>query len=183
MARRRLALIAKRAAEASAGGADMPVFGEKVEQRGVVLVDLAEGLLHLGDGLVEDGVEDAVLLVGEERGEGVGHVTEETIDETDDLGEIGAANGGADLGGEGVEGGDFGRVLGVVALDGGREVLVAEMQDRETNLFGLFGDAGVDESASDGDAAAAGVEDLLALAVNVEAEEFTMFGIGAEDGG
>jgi hypothetical protein len=34
----------------------------------VVLVDLAEGVLHLGDGLVEDSAEDAVLLVGEERG-------------------------------------------------------------------------------------------------------------------
>ncbi len=47
-------------------------FGEEVQERGVVLVDLAEGVLHLGEGLVEDGVEDAVLLVGEERGEGVG---------------------------------------------------------------------------------------------------------------
>ena len=37
----------------------------------MVLVDFAEGVLHLGEGLVEDGLEDAVLLVGEERGEGV----------------------------------------------------------------------------------------------------------------
>ena len=41
-------------------------FGEEVEEGGVVFVDFAEGVLHLGDGLVEDGVEDAVLLVGEE---------------------------------------------------------------------------------------------------------------------
>ena len=37
----------------------------------MVLVDLAQGVFHLGEGLVEDGAEDAVLLVGEERGEGV----------------------------------------------------------------------------------------------------------------
>ena len=58
--------------EASAGGAAMPDLGEEVQEGGVVLVDLAEGVFHLGEGLVEDGVEDAVLLVGEERGEGVG---------------------------------------------------------------------------------------------------------------
>ena len=72
MARRRLALMAKLAAMASAGGAAMPDLGEEVEQRGVVLVDLAQGVFHLGEGLVEDGAQDAVLLVGEERGEGVG---------------------------------------------------------------------------------------------------------------
>ena len=38
----------------------------------MVLVDFAEGVFQLGEGLVEDGGEDAVLLVGEERGEGVG---------------------------------------------------------------------------------------------------------------
>jgi hypothetical protein len=37
-----------------------------VKEGGVVFVDLAERVLHLGDGLVEDGVKDAVLLVGEE---------------------------------------------------------------------------------------------------------------------
>ncbi len=47
-------------------------FGEEVQQRGVVLVDLAQGVFHLGEGAVEDGAEDAVLLVGEERGERVG---------------------------------------------------------------------------------------------------------------
>jgi hypothetical protein len=35
--------------------------------------------------LVEDGVEDAVLLVGEERGEGVGGLAEEAIDEANDF--------------------------------------------------------------------------------------------------
>ena len=127
-------------------------LGEEVQERGVVLVDLAEGVLHLGEGLVEDGVEDAVLLVGEERGEGVGGVAEEAIDEADDLGEIGAADGGADVGGEGGEGVDFGGVFGVVALDGGGEVLVAEMEDGEADVFGLLGDAGADEGAAEGDA-------------------------------
>ena len=82
-------------------------FGEEVQKRGVVFVDLAEGILHLGEGLVEDGVEDAVLLVGEERGEGVGGVAEEAIDEADDLRQVGAADGGADVGGEGGEGFDL----------------------------------------------------------------------------
>ena len=157
-------------------------LGEEVEEGGVVFVDLAEGVLHLGEGLVEDGVEDAVLLVGEERGEGVGHVAEEAVDEADDFGEVGAADGGADLGGEGVEGFDLGGVLGVVALDGGGEVLVAEVEDGEADVFGLFGDAGADEGAADGDAAAAGGEDLLGFAVDVEAEELAVFGVGAEDG-
>ena len=148
----------------------------------MVFVDFAEGVLHLGDGLVEDGVEDAVLLVGEERGEGVGHVAEEAIDEADDFGEVGAADGGADVGGEGVEGLDLGWVLGVVGLDGGGEVLVAEMEDGEADVFGLFGDAGVDEGAADGDAASAGTEGLLGLAMDVEAEELALLGVGAEDG-
>ncbi len=81
-----------------------------------------------------------------------------------------------------MEGFDLGGVLRVVAFDGGGEVLVAEMKDGEADVLGLFGDAGVDESASDGDAAAAGVEGLLALAVDVEAEELAVFGVGAEDG-
>ena len=148
----------------------------------MVFVDLAEGVLHLGDGLVEDGVEDAVLLVGEERGEGVGHVAEEAVDEADDFGEIGAADGGADLGGEVVEGFDLGGVLGVVALDGGGEVLVAEMEDGEADVFRFFGDAGVDEGSTDGYAATAGAEGLLAFAVDIEAEELAVFGVVAEDG-
>ena len=45
--------------------------GEEVKEGGVVLVDLAEGVFHLAHGLVEDGAEDAVLLVREEGGEGV----------------------------------------------------------------------------------------------------------------
>ncbi len=56
------------------------------------------------------------------------------------------------------------------------------MEDGEADVLGLFGDAGVDESATDGDAAAAGGEDLLAFAVDVEAEELAVLGVGAEDG-
>ncbi len=174
--------MAKLAATASAGGGGHAGLGEEVEEGGVVLVDLAEGVLHLGEGLVEDGLDDAVLLVGEERGEGVAHVAEEAVDEADDLGEIGAAHGGADFGGEGVEGGDLVGVGGVVALDGGGEVLVAEMEDGEADVFGLLGDAGVDEGAAEGDAAAAGGEDFVAVAVDVEAEELAVLGVGAEDG-
>ncbi len=41
-------------------------LGEIVEQRGVVFVDGAQGFFHLGHGLVEDGAQDAVLLIGKE---------------------------------------------------------------------------------------------------------------------
>ena len=126
-------------------------FGEEVEQGGVVFVDFAEGVLHLGDGLVEDGSEDAVLLVGEEGGEGVsggcggfgvgvgggfgGEWREEVVDEADDLGEVGAADGFADVGGEGGERGGLFGVVGVETFDGCGEVLVAEVEDGEADGF------------------------------------------------
>ena len=56
------------------------------------------------------------------------------------------------------------------------------MKDGEADLLGLFGDAGVDEGAAEGDAAATGVEDLVAFAVDVEAEELAVLRVGAEDG-
>src|SRR5216684_4182987 len=56
------------------------------------------------------------------------------------------------------------------------------MEDGEADVFVFFGDAGVDERASDGYAAAAGAEGLLAFAMDVEAEELAVFGVGAEDG-
>jgi hypothetical protein len=121
----------------------------------VVLVDFAEGVLHLGEGAVEDGAEDAVLLVGEEGGEGVGEGAEEAVDEADDLGEVGAAGGAADVCGEGGECGDVGGVVGAVAADGGGEVLVAEVEDGEADLLGLLGDAGADVGAAEGDLAVA----------------------------
>ena len=80
------------------------------------------------------------------------------------------------------EGFDFGGVFGVVALDGGGEVLVAEVEDGEADGLGLLGDAGADEGAAEGDAAAAGGEDLVGVAVEVEAEELAVLGVGAEDG-
>src|ERR1700730_9423847 len=56
------------------------------------------------------------------------------------------------------------------------------MEDGEADVFVFLGDAGVDEGASYGYAAAAGVEGLLAFAMDVEAEELAVFGIVAEDG-
>ena len=56
------------------------------------------------------------------------------------------------------------------------------MEDGEADVLGLFGDAGADAGAAEGDAAAAGGEDLVAVAVDVEAEELAVFGVGAEDG-
>ncbi len=46
-------------------------IAEEVEQGGVLVVDADERAFDFGEGLVEDALEDAVLLVGEERGEGV----------------------------------------------------------------------------------------------------------------
>ena len=68
------------------GRGSHPGVGEEVEERGVVLVDLAQGVLHLGEGLGEDGLKDAVLLVGEEGEQRVLHGAEEVVDEPDDLG-------------------------------------------------------------------------------------------------
>jgi hypothetical protein len=127
-------------------------------------------------------LEDAVLLVGEERGEGVGEGAEEAVDEADDLGEVGAADGGADVVGEGGEGGDVFGVVGAVAADGGGEVLVAEVEDGEADLFGLLGDAGADVGAAEGDFAAAGGEDSWESRWRVEAEELAVLGVVAEDG-
>ena len=98
------------------------------------------------------------------------------------LGEVGAAHGDACFGGGGFEGGDFVGVGGVEALDGGGEVLVAQVENGEADVLGLFGDAGADESAADGYATASGAEDLVAFAVDVEAEDLALLGVGAEDG-
>ena len=46
-------------------------IGEEVEQGSVLVVDANERAFNFGEGLVEDALQDAVLLVGEERGEGV----------------------------------------------------------------------------------------------------------------
>ena len=53
------------------GGSGDVGFGEEVEQGGVLVVDADERAFDLGEGLVEDALQDAVLLVGEEGGEGV----------------------------------------------------------------------------------------------------------------
>jgi len=46
----------------------------KWSKRGVVFVDLAQRVFHLGHGLVENRAQDALLLIGEERGERVAMV-------------------------------------------------------------------------------------------------------------
>ena len=119
----------------------------------MVLIDGAQGVLHLGEGAVEDGAQDAVLLVGEERGEGVGEGAEEAVDEADDFGEVGASDCVADVGGEGGEGSDFGGVGGGEATHCGGEVLVAEMEHGEADLFRLLGDARADVGAAERDLA------------------------------
>jgi len=45
--------------------------------------------------LVEDALQDAMLLIGEERGERIECATEITVDEADEFRKIGFANCGA----------------------------------------------------------------------------------------
>ena len=89
------------------------------------------------------------------------------------------ADGVAGVGDEGLPGGG---VLRGVAFDGGGEVLVAEVEDGEADVFALLGDAGAEGGAADGEAAAAGGDDVVGVAVDVEAEDVAGVGIAAEDG-
>src|SRR5271154_4908164 len=56
------------------------------------------------------------------------------------------------------------------------------MKDGEADILGLLRDARVDEGASDGDATATGVEDVVTFSVHIEAEELAVFRVRAEDG-
>ena len=134
-----------------------------------------------------------MLLVGEERGERVGGRRtwlrfpwrrelqllrlEETVYETDYIREIGAPDGVANFIREADE---VGLILRGVTLDGGGEVLVAEMQHGEADVLALLGDAGAQLGAAEGDLAAARGEDLMRVAVDVEAEELAIFGGSCE---
>ena len=73
-------------------------------------------------------------------------------------------------------------VLWGVAFDGGGEVLVAEVEDGEADVFALLGDAGAEGGAADGEAAAAGGHDVVGVAMDVEAEDIAGVGIAAEHG-
>ena len=98
------------------GGSGDVGLTEEVEQGGVLFVDADERIFNFGEGLVEDALEDALLLVGEEGGEGVEGGVEVFVDVADEFGEIGAADGAAGAGDEGVP--CFG-VFGLEVLDGG----------------------------------------------------------------
>ena len=171
--------MAKPAVTARAGGAATLASPRKSSRVECSFVDADERAFDFGEGLVEDALEDAVLLVGEERGEGVEGGVEVAVDEADELGEVGVADGVAGVGDEGVPGGG---VFGGVALDGGGEVLVAEVEDGEADVFALFGDAGAEGGAAEGEAAAAGGHDVVGVAVDVEAEDVAGVGIAAEHG-
>ena len=148
----------------------------------MVVVDFAEGVFHLGEGAIEDGAEDAVLLVGEEGGEGVADAAKEAFEEVDHLGEIGAADSDGNVVGEGGEGEDLAGIGGVKLADGGGEVLVAEVEDGIDDLLLFLGDSGAELGAADGEAAAAGGEELMIFAADVEAEDFAELGVLPEDG-
>jgi hypothetical protein len=128
-------------------------ISEEIEQGGVLVVDADERAFDFGEGLVEDVLEDAVLLVGEERGEGVEGGVEEAVDEANELGKVGVADGVTRVGDEGFP---RGNILRGVAFDGGGEVLIAEVKDGEADVFALLGDAGAEGGATDGEATAAG---------------------------
>jgi len=89
------------------------------------------------------------------------------------------ADGAVRVGDEGLPGGCIFRLK---TLDGGKEILVAEVQDGEADVFGLLGDAGTQGGAADGEAAAAGGHDVVAAAVDFEAEDLPGVGIAAEHG-
>jgi len=95
MARRRLALSAKLAATASAGGAAMPDSVRKRSREAWSPVYLAQGLLHLGEGLRSRMVLRMRCCSSAKRGaEGVGEGVEEAVDEGGwTSGRFGAADG------------------------------------------------------------------------------------------
>ncbi len=92
--------MAKVAARVSAARTLQAGLAEEVQQRGLILVDGREaGLDSLQAGL-EDELHDALLLVAEERLDGVGRRSEVAVEAANDLGEIGADDGGARRPGE-----------------------------------------------------------------------------------
>jgi len=63
----------------------------------MVFVDLAQRVFHLGQGLVQNRAQNALLFVGKERRERVGNGPEEVVDEANHLGKIGALDCLADV--------------------------------------------------------------------------------------
>ena len=118
-----------------------------------------------------------MLLVREQRGEGVDRSAEVAIDLADEFGQVGAADGLAGLLDKDIPGG---LVFQPVTFYGGGEVLVAEVEHGKADVLGLLGDAGPHFRPADSEAAAAGGEQVIALAADVEAEEMTGLGIAAE---
>ena len=99
---------------------------EIVQQAGVVLVDGGERVLDVPERGVEDELHDAALLVAEERGERVVGVAVEAVEQANHLRKVGALHLAGGLGGKGFKGGGTGLVVG---LDGGGNVLVAEVEN------------------------------------------------------
>ena len=56
------------------------------------------------------------------------------------------------------------------------------MEDGEADVFGFLGDAGAKGGAANGEAATAGGEDVVGVALDVEAEDLAGVGVAAEHG-
>jgi len=144
----------------------------------VLVVDANERSFNFGESLVEDVLKDAVLLVGEERREGIEGGIEEAVDGADELGKIGVAHGVASVGDKSIPGVG---ILRGVTLDGCGEVLVSEVEDGEADVFALLGDARAERGSTDGEAATAGGHDVVGVTVDIEAEDVAGVGITPED--
>ena len=117
-----------------------------MEQAGVVLVDGGEGVLDVPEGGVENEVDDTPLLVGEERSERVVNVAVVAIEKADDAWEVSALHLVGGLPGE------IFKACGVgirVGLDGGGDVLVAEVEDGKGEGLIVAGNGAGDVGAAE----------------------------------
>ena len=104
----------------------MPRLFRKRISGAVMLEDVAELVLHLVQRRGEDVVEDAALLVAEERLERVGDVAEVAVEQPDGLRQVAVLEGGAGLGDQGL--------IGLRLLQRGHarvEVVIPEVEDAE----------------------------------------------------
>ena len=129
--------MAKVAARVSAARTLQAGLAEEVQQRGLILVDGREARFDSLQAGLEDELHDALLLVAEERLDGVVRRPEVAVEAANDLGEIGADDRGACGPGEFLVEAFF---FGLVTLDRGGDVLVAEVDHGEDHGFLLVGD-------------------------------------------
>ncbi len=155
-------------------------FAKKMQQRGVFLVDPHEGFFDLGDGLIEDALEDAMLLVGKQGGQRIGLGMEEAVDQTDESRDVSTGDGETCLLVEAVPGFSFGWNE---AFHCGRKALVAQMQYGEADFFHLVRNLRAHAGTAKTDAASAAGQHVVGLALHVEAEDLACIRGGLKHGG